>query len=177
MTGKKLQRLFEKAIGAPSLRSLRSFSQRLIKQVRDLSYSITKTPKISFNFFNIHQFKTSVTSWLLAQYRITDAIDISHTLVESSTDLVYPMPTWAQKSAVSCTFVDPPTSSSDSYDEGLAQKTLDIVSATLALLVVSVFGFALILHRLSTHPSSQAMGANVKWTTTSTPMSSQQQAL
>jgi len=122
----------------------------------------------------------------MGQYR-TNGTHSIFTLVEEPTALVYPMPTWAQKSAITC---DPiptatPVISSDSYDSDLAQKTLDIASATLALLIVFSFGFAVSLYYMiyAQHPPMRHItsGADEKMAasaeTSSNPMAAQRGAL
>ena len=67
---------------------------------------------------------------------------------------------------------EPSSSISDSScDDDIAQKTLDIASATLAFSVVTVVGFIAYSYYASVVPNKQVIGKDGKWEEAQNPMS------
>jgi hypothetical protein len=104
------------------------------------------------------------TKWLLSQMVPGE----TWKYVSTSSELVYPMPTWEQKVATAAV-VPPPATTPVSCNEtatihaicidedDLGQKTLDIASATLAFTVVTVVGCMAYSYYASVIPSQQVI--------------------
>ena len=116
----------------------------------------------------------AVNKWLFAQLQPgTNNGERKIKLIQSSTELVYPMPTWDQRGeASSC--ADTTTFSDD--DRTTAEITLDIAIAVLSLLVI--FFFALIGYTIyftffvGSVAKKQVIGTDGKWTSSSSSSSS-----
>jgi hypothetical protein len=140
-------------------------STLMAETIRDGSWS-TILAKDNVTFSNTDQ---SVTKWLFSQLQPgTKSGERKIKLIQSSTELVYPMPTWDQRTeATSCAAT---TSFSDD-DRTTAEITLDIAIAVLSLLVI--FFFAFIAYTIyftcfvGSVANKQVIGSDGKWTSTS----------
>ena len=143
--------------------------------IRDGSWStILAKDNVTFSK-DTHQ---SITKWLFSQLQPgTNNGELKSKLIQSSTELVYPMPTWDQRGeASSC--ADTTTFSDD--DRTTAEITLDIAIAVLSLLVI--FFFALIGYTIyftffvGSVANKQVIGTDGKWTSSSSnPMAKSQE--
>ena len=80
----------------------------------------------------------AITKWLLAQLQPgTKSGERKIKLIQSSTELVYPMPPWDQRTeATSCATA---TSSYSDDDRTTSELTMDVIAAILSLLVIFFF--------------------------------------
>jgi hypothetical protein len=109
----------------------------MAQTIRDGSWStILAKDNVTFST-DTHQ---AITKWLFSQLQPgTNSGERKIKLIQSSTELVYPMPTWDQRTeATSCAAT---TSSYSDDDRTTSELTLDIAIAVLSLLVIFFFAF------------------------------------
>jgi hypothetical protein len=141
-------------------------STLMAETIRDGSWStILAKDNVTFST-DTHQ---AITKWLFAQLQPgTNSGERKIKLIQSSTELVYPMPTWDQRTeATSCAAT---TSFSDD-DRTTAEITLDIAIAVLSLLVIFLFAFIgytiYFTCFVGSVANKQLIGSDGKWTSTS----------